>query len=207
MQVWILLVIIVILIYLYASSSEIKKLVDGMIVGAYDRVALMIAGASANKSTPVEADAGVVASTDASASAPVTTADKKEALERRFIIEGVQNAESASSSVDPCAASTEDVYGDADEGTFKTWMMQTSIDPSTVASHMRYVSERAADPQSQALGVARPAERHEASDAVPWRGLSRPSRVAVGAPDQVPDIDMDQSPATQRFTWDSGFTG
>lgn len=188
MEDWILLVIVIVIIYLFASGTCNKWLN----IGTYP-------------SAPVPSDpvpsAPVVDTAPIVLDVPLEGEAKKEQLETKLINEGIiaTNCEPESCVGDLSFAKHE--YG-LPGIEFSEWAMYQTLDPRIVASNNQFVADRLGNPQTW-TGASYSPDRHDTWDAVPWRGLSRPARVEVSSPDQIPDIDTNRYPTTKKFRWNS----
>lgn len=177
-----LLVVVLIIIYLFASGKY-KDLLGSVQSGATP-------AAAAQASTPTE-----------TAPVPEAPAASKESLEAKLINEGI-----VATNCEPDACVGELSFAKHDYGLpgieFSEWAMYQTLDPRIVASNKQFVADRLGNPQTW-TGATYSPDRHDTYDAVPWRGLGRPTRVSVGSPDQIPDLDTSRYPAAKKFTWAS----
>ena len=192
MEDWVLLVIVIVIIYMFASGTY-KTMLGAM--------GQMRPQNDAQNVAPVAASADVAPEASA-ADASLTGDAKKEMLEQKLISDGI-----SSSNIESCASDLS--FAKNDYGLpgieFSEWAMYQTLDPRIVASNQQFVADRLGNPQTW-TGATYSPDRHDTYDAVPWRGLYRPARVAVGSPDQIPDLDTSRNPVTSKFKWDSSET-
>jgi hypothetical protein len=198
MEDWVLLVVVIIIVYIFAS-------------GKY-KGALAMIGSQPQASAPAsDAQASEVAATDAVApggdaptaieAASAVIEQKREGLEMSMIEDGIRatNGEMCVAGSAVSAPYAAHDYGH--EGMqFVDWAMKQTVDPRIIESNRKFVAER---PTGSRTGLTYSPDAHDPGDAVPWVGLARPARVFVGSPDQVPDLDIFRNPADKRFRWKS----
>lgn len=208
MQIWVLLVIVIAIVFVYYSDFERwMKITRPMVSFARKTIKLVPyfsqsdVGAS-DTGADIEIDDGSEEVDANAGTGDAPSGDKRENLARKLIIEGVQNADSAAAATDigPDAIEDEATRARADPG-FVQWVDSIGVDSATRESHRQYVEERTGNEQTNALGTTRPLDRHDTYEAVPWRGLSRPARVAVDSPMQLADIDYERFPEQSRVRW------
>lgn len=187
MDNWVLLVLVIIIIYLFAVSSgnSLTRFIG--CAGASD------AGAGASESTGAgasDASAGTGTGTGAGADS------SRETLARRMIAEGIAGAPN-----DACT------FDDMEDGTsdYSEYAMRQTVDARVIESNREFVADRMGNPQTW-TGATYTPDRHDTYDAIPWQGLTRPSQVPVNSPTQIPDIDITRNPIGRKFTWSSGET-
>jgi hypothetical protein len=206
MQVWVLLVVIIVLMYMYYADIDTwLDYTENMVIFS-QKVIDKCMFLKKDKPNETQTQPPPAAPIIEDPLPPTTSApETKETMARRMIIEGLQNTDSASTAVDSCADSISDdsLFRSIGDEPYAEWIADTSIDPSTVESHRQYVEDRMGDPQTQSLGTSRPLDRHDTYDAVPWMGLARPSRVEVDSPDQLADIDYGRFAERKRVSWNS----
>jgi hypothetical protein len=214
MQVWVLLVVIIVLMYMYYADIETWLLYTENMV-EFSQIVMMKCKFLESPPQPYSScnedihedihEAAPELMVESTAPTEVVVPDTKEKLAHRMIIEGMQNTNSASQSVDSCADSICDdsLFRSIGDEPYAEWISDTSIDPLTRESHRQYVEDRMGDPQTQSLGTSRPLDQHDTYDAVPWQGLARPSRVPVDSPDQLADIDYSRFADKKRVNWSS----
>lgn len=188
MDNWILLAIVIIVIYIIATQTNLRaKLFSGACETGET------AGGGVDDAPQDQQTAGTL---DVNPDHVTTSSgDVHESMTRRMILEGI-----ASSASDTCATTGgESVSGNLD---FAEWSAARAIDPRIVQSNREFVADRMGNNQSW-TGATWSPDRHESYDAVPWQGLARPCRVPVMSPDQISDIDMTLNPAQRRVTWSS----
>lgn len=199
MEDWVLLVIVIVVVYLFATGYY-KRLLD-MTAHMAPSASADVAPASADQAAPST-------SAPVSASAPAATAAgvaemKREGLEAIMIDDGIR-ATNGEACIAGSAVATP--YATTDYGRggmqFTDWAIGATIDPKIIESNKQFVAERMRNTATW-TGATYSPDSHDTYDAVPWRGLTRPSAVFVGSPDQMPDIDMKRNPKTQRVRWDS----
>ncbi|MCK9604611.1 MAG: hypothetical protein M0R66_09665 [Candidatus Omnitrophica bacterium] len=192
MESWVLLIIVIVVVYLFATNSERIGSALG-IGGAHDDA--RVAGEDAGEGETAHASGSDVTHANNDAAE-----ERKEALERRLIGEGI-----VATNCEPCMGRdlsfAQHDYG-APGLAFSDWAAKQTLDSRIFASNKQFVEDRLGNPQTWTGATFSP-DRHDTYDAVPWRGLSRPTRVAVHSPDQIPDLDMTRNPSTKKFTWDS----
>lgn len=183
MEDWILLVIVIVIIYLFASGTYKKWL------NIEANPPASVPSADATPVAPVIPDV------------PLEGEAKKEQLETKLINEGI-----IATNCEPDSCVGDLSFSKHDYGLpgieFSEWAMYQTLDPRIVASNKQFVADRLGNPQTW-TGATYAPDRHDTWDAVPWRGLSRPARVAVSSPDQIPDLDTNRYPITKKFRWDS----
>lgn len=190
-----LLVIVIVIVYLYAS-------------GYYKHLLDMTAGfARTSDASPVpQSTAPIVSETAPAAIAADAATTKQEGLAAAMLDDGIRAANG-----DACVAGSAVAtpYATTDYGRggmqFTDWAIAATVDPKIIESNKQFVAERAKNTATW-TGATYSPDSHDTYDAVPWRGLSRPSAVFVGSPDQLADIDMKRNPQVQRFRWDSAFS-
>jgi len=183
-----LVVIIIIVVYIFAS-------------GEYKRIAAMIAGgAPANVSIAEESDSDATADTPL-VEIPTNRREMQEHLETVMINDGIQaaNGTLASACDTSCHLANQSDFGKSSD--FREWAISQSIDPRIIESNRKFQEER---PSGARTGLTYSVDAHDTYDAVPWRGLSRPTAVKIHSPDQLPDIDTDRYPQSKRVVWSSG---
>lgn len=192
MEDWVLIVIVIVVIYLFASGKGRK---------------LLGFGPKPVDSTPADALPSADPATAQRIPADVATLSgeaKKEALEQKLITEGIAGTNGGDSMCSGDLSFAQNDFGVAGIE-FTDWAMLQTLDPRIVASNQQFVADRLGNPQTW-TGATYSPDRHDSYDAVPWRGLSRPARVATYSPDQVPDIDTGRNPVVKKFRWDSSET-
>lgn len=196
----IILVVVIIVIYLYATGAYASayKYICAFIQKCASACDLRAPKNADDVPPPEEPPAGTGENNQGT-----SRESKAENLERRMISENIESQ----SEVVPSSCSgkfAQDEYG-APGIEFADWVMNQTVDARVIASNKQFVADRMGNPQTW-TGATRSPDRHDSYDAVPWRGLSRPARVAVDAPDQLPDIDTDKNPTEKKFRWASGET-
>lgn len=188
MEDWVLLVIVIIIIYLYASGAY-KRFFDAS--ESTPTAPIAITAPVAPEVTAPAGDAGTTSTEDS----------KKEGLETRLINEGI-----IATNCEPDTCMGDLSFAKHDYGLpgieFSEWAMYQTLDPRIVASNKQFVADRLGNPQTW-TGATYSPDRHDTYDAVPWRGLYRPARVAVHSPDQIPDLDTSRYPVAKKFRWNS----
>lgn len=86
---------------------------------------------------------------------------------------------------------------------FKDWVAAQSVDPQVMKNHTEFVKDRLGSNTQNITGRTYSPDSHDSFDPIPWVGLRRPQAVAVGNPDQVPDIDRSLYENKPKFTWSS----
>lgn len=179
MEDWLLIVIVILVVYFFTSGLHKKVTTKAC-----------------------EMHMRMVAPTPEKQVAPAAPVDKKEQLASALMDDCITSTDEQSCDV---GAVVPTPYADSDYGNagsqFSDWTVQ-SLDPKIIESNKQFVKDRLGNPGSWTGATFSP-DRHDTYDAVPWQGLSRPTAVAVNAPDQIPDIDLDRNPERKRFTWDS----
>jgi len=212
----ILLIVIVILIIFYAYPAMFRKPAStsggGQAIDSGGAGRAADTGAAISGGGPTAPTAGETATGAQQAGTDEVT---KSNVESMTVNESVSFGENAAGACDeaslgllycPTACDATLAYAKDSYGmpgiTFKEWIMIQSIDPAAIQNHRQFISDRMAHPEVW-TGATYSPDRHDTYDPVPWRGLGRPQRVPVNAPDQVPDIDLQQYACRQKFRWDS----
>jgi hypothetical protein len=195
MDNWVLLVLVIVIIYFVSMHGG--HMMSGALFGSEDGQRDGAEERSGDETTTSAAlpDQG----TTVGASVPVVPAETNETLTQRMLSEGIASA-NVTDGAQQCPSDLADAnsYG-AD---FSEWVARQTLDARIIESNRAFVADRMGNPQTW-TGASFSPDRHESYDAVPWQGLSRPSRVPIASPDQIPDIDMTNNPAQQRVRWDS----
>jgi hypothetical protein len=100
-------------------------------------------------------------------------------------------------------------FGGVDKD-FTTWVKDQSIDPTVVANHKEFITDRTSGGSGvNIMGrTFTPADSHQSyTPGTTWIGIrGRPSMVPICNPDQVPDVNFGYFPKHQKLNWDSSST-
>lgn len=197
---WTFAVLIVVIIFLVYRiwGARIKKYIDTLACKRCARATEYAPLASAS------ADAFVDADTETFTSGPGdTSADAISKAESEIVPMGIVATNNGTSVASACANAADATCAHhAGDDSFNKWLQKTTIDEEAVLSHKQYVADRLAG--AEGTGGPMIVDRHESYDVVPWYGLSRPQRVPIRTPQQVPDIDVTRYPKAQSFRITTG---